>query len=86
MQAERLDWLVDIQEKASKIWAELECEPTGELAAVHSSTAIKTYIFSAENMTKLEESYKEVSWRMAYTSCVNKNNIMILPDSWKTRW
>ena len=59
-QSERLDRLVDIQEKANKIWAELECEPTGELAEVHSSTAIKTYVFSTENMAKLEESYKQV--------------------------
>lgn len=61
VQSERLDRLVDIQEKANKIWTELECEPTGELAAVHSSTAIKTYVFSADNMAKLEESYKKVS-------------------------
>lgn len=59
-QSERLDRLVDIQEKANKIWVELECEPTGELAEVHSSTAIKTYVFSTENMAKLEESYKQV--------------------------
>lgn len=61
VQSERLDRLVDIQEKANKIWAELECEPTGELAVVHSSSAIKTYVFSVENMAKLEESYKQVS-------------------------
>lgn len=51
---------MDIQDKASKIWAELECEPTGELALVHSNSAIKTYVFSAENMEKLENSYRQV--------------------------
>ena len=61
VQSERLDRLVDIQEKANKIWAELECEPSGELAVVHSSTAIKTYVFSVDNMAKLEQSYKQVS-------------------------
>ena len=40
---------------------ELECEATGELAAIHTSTAVKNYVFSAENMTKLEESFKQVS-------------------------
>ena len=56
---------MDIQEKANKIWAELECEPSGELAMVHSNTAIKTYTFSAENMEKLENSYKEVRLHVA---------------------
>lgn len=51
---------MDIQEKANKIWAELECEPSGELARVHSNSAIKAYVFSAENMEKLENSYKQV--------------------------
>ena len=59
-QSKRLDRLMDIQEKASKILKELECEPSGELAKVHANSAIKTYIFSAENMRKLEDSYKEV--------------------------
>lgn len=71
VQSERLDRLVDIQEKANKIWAELECEPSGELAVVHSSTAIKTYVFSVDNMAKLEESYKQVSYmtRSYYLTC-----------------
>ena len=71
MQSERLDRLVDIQEKANKIWAELECEPSGELAVVHSSTAIKTYVFSVDNMAKLEQSYKQVSyWLLEFLLCL----------------
>ena len=52
---------MDIQAKANKICMELECEATGELAAIHTSTGVKNYIFSTENMTKLEESFKQVS-------------------------
>ena len=55
---------MDIQEQANKIWAELECEPSGELAKVHSNSDIKTYIFSAENMEKLENCYKQVGGRL----------------------
>ena len=60
VQSKRLDRLMSIQHKASKILKELECEPSGELAKVHDNSAIKTYIFSTENMKKLEDCYKEV--------------------------
>ena len=59
-QSRRLDHLMDMQEQANKIWAELECEPNGELAKVHSNSGIKTYIFSVENMEKLENCYRQV--------------------------
>ena len=51
---------MDIQNKASKIMEELNCEPSGELAMVNTKSAIKTYVFSTENMKKLEDCYKEV--------------------------
>ena len=59
-QSRRLDRLMDLQEQANRIWVELECEPSGELAKVHSNSGIKTYVFSAENVEKLENSYRQV--------------------------
>ena len=60
VQSKRLDRLMNIQHKASKILKELECEPSGELAKVHDNSAIKTYVFSTENMKKLEDCFMEV--------------------------
>ena len=51
---------------------------------VHSNSAIKTYVFSAENMTKLEKSYKQVLAVLNLIRCEIEPGVFLI--SWKTMW